>query len=106
MDRRKPRTITKASNLVPKDGVGPKHFVTVDRDDTIVHAGALAVRGDRIAAVGPSHEVVARFPDAARVDGTGKVVMPGFANIHTHFTLIIAKGIYEDLSPPHKPPFT
>ena len=32
--------------------------------------------------------------------------MPGFANIHTHFTLIIAKGIYEDLSPPHKPPFT
>ena len=36
----------------------------------------------------------------------GKVVMPGFANIHTHFTLIIAKGIYEDLSPPHKPPFT
>jgi len=40
------------------------------------------------------------------VDGAGKVVMPGFANIHTHFTLIIAKGIYEDLSPPHKPPFT
>ena len=28
--------------------------------------------------------------------------MPGFANIHTHFTLIIAKGIYEDLSPPQQ----
>ena len=46
------------------------------------------------------------FPAPRSVDGAGKVVMPGFANIHTHFTLIIAKGIYEDLSPPHKPPFT
>src|SRR6185295_15705820 len=27
-------------------------------------------------------------------------------NVHTHFPLIIAKGIYEDLSPPNKPPFT
>jgi 5-methylthioadenosine/S-adenosylhomocysteine deaminase len=80
--------------------------VTVDRNDTIHHAGALAVQGGRIAAVGPSRAVAARFPGAARIDGTGKVVMPGFANIHTHFTLIIAKGIYEDLSPPHKPPFT
>jgi 5-methylthioadenosine/S-adenosylhomocysteine deaminase len=80
--------------------------VTVDRADTIHYGAAVAIQGARIAAVGPSHEIVARFPDAEHVDGTGKVVMPGFANIHTHFTLIIAKGIYEDLSPPHKPPFT
>jgi len=77
-----------------------------DRLDTIHHDAAVAVRNGRIAAVGPSREIVARFPSAERVDGAGKVVMPGFANIHTHFTLIIAKGIYEDLSPPHKPPFT
>ena len=32
--------------------------------------------------------------------------MPGFANTHTHFTLTLARGIYEDLSPPHNPPFT
>ena len=80
--------------------------VTVDRLDTIHHDAAVAVRNGRIAAVGPSRDIVARFPGAERVDGAGKVVMPGFANIHTHFTLIIAKGIYEDLSPPHKPPFT
>jgi predicted amidohydrolase YtcJ len=36
--------------------------------------------------------IVARFPGAHAVDGSGKVVMPGFANIHTHFTLIIAKA--------------
>src|SRR4030095_4760032 len=80
--------------------------VTVDRDDTIHYDAAVAIQDGKIAAVGPSREVVARFPAAELVDGAGKVVMPGFANIHTHFTLIIAKGIYEDLSPPHKPPFT
>ena len=80
--------------------------VTVDRDDTIHYDAAVAIKDGRIAAVGPSREIVARFPGAHAVDGSGKVVMPGFANIHTHFTLIIAKGIYEDLSPPHKPPFT
>jgi hypothetical protein len=79
--------------------------VTVDRDDTIHYDAAVAVQDGKVAAVGPSREFLARFPGAQVVDGAGKVVMPGFANIHTHFTLIIAKGVYEDLSPPHKPPF-
>jgi 5-methylthioadenosine/S-adenosylhomocysteine deaminase len=81
-------------------------LVTVDFDDRVLHRAALAIVGDRIAALGPTEMVLARFPDAEIVDGRGKLVMPGFANVHTHFTLIIAKGIYEDLSPPNKPPFT
>ena len=32
--------------------------------------------------------------------------MPGFANMHTHFTMTLARGVFEDLSPPHKPPFS
>jgi 5-methylthioadenosine/S-adenosylhomocysteine deaminase len=80
--------------------------VTVDRHDTIHHAAAVLIDGDRIVAVGPSDELAARFAGATVVDGSGKVVMPGFANVHTHFSLIIAKGIYEDLSPPNQPPFT
>jgi cytosine/adenosine deaminase-related metal-dependent hydrolase len=80
--------------------------VTVDAADTIHYDAAIAIADDRIAAVGPTDEIAAQFPRARRIDGTGKVVMPGFANVHTHFWLIIAKGIYEDLSPPNKPPFT
>jgi 5-methylthioadenosine/S-adenosylhomocysteine deaminase len=34
------------------------------------------------------------------------MVMPGFANVHTHFTMTLARGVFEDLSPPHRPPFT
>jgi 5-methylthioadenosine/S-adenosylhomocysteine deaminase len=80
--------------------------VTVDPDDTIHYDAAVAVEDDRIIAIGPTDNIVARYPGAAIVDGKGKAVFPGFANIHTHFTLIIAKGIYEDVSPPQKPPFT
>src|SRR6266436_2420349 len=32
--------------------------------------------------------------------------MPGFANTHTHLTMTLARGVFEDLSPPHKPPFS
>ena len=80
--------------------------VTVDDQDTVHYGGAVAVEGDRIAAVGPSAEILARYPGTEKVDGTGKMVMPGFANIHTHLTMTLARGVFEDLSPPHKPPFS
>lgn len=80
--------------------------VTVDPNDTIHYGAAVAIKDGRIAAVGPTADIVERFPGATTVNGAGKAIFPGFANIHTHFTLIIAKGIYEDLSPPNTPPFT
>jgi 5-methylthioadenosine/S-adenosylhomocysteine deaminase len=80
--------------------------VTVDAADTIHGDGAVAVDRGRILAVGPSAELLARYPAAERVDAAGKAVMPGFANTHTHLVLTLARGIYEDLSPPNRPPFT
>jgi 5-methylthioadenosine/S-adenosylhomocysteine deaminase len=81
-------------------------IVTVDDRDSVHYDAAIAVDGDRIATIGPSAELLARFPAAERIDGTGKMVMPGFANVHTHFTMTLARGVFEDLSPPHKPPFS
>jgi 5-methylthioadenosine/S-adenosylhomocysteine deaminase len=79
---------------------------TVDATDTVIYDGAVAVEADRIVAVGSSREVLARFTSAEKIDASGKAVMPGFANAHTHLHMTLARGIYEDLSPPHKPPFT
>lgn len=81
-------------------------IVTVDDGDTIAREAALVVEDGRIAAVGPSAALLARSADAERVDGRGRVVFPGFANTHTHLPRVLARGIYEDLSPPHTPPFT
>jgi len=81
-------------------------IATVDDRDTLHYGAAIAIDADRITAIGPSAEILARHPGAEKVDGTGRMVMPGFANVHTHFTMTLARGVFEDLSPPHKPPFS
>src|SRR6266566_7216253 len=81
-------------------------IVTTDEAGSILYDAALAVRDGRIAALGPSAELRAQFPDAERIDARGRGVFPGFANTHTHLARVLARGIYEDLSPPHRPPFT
>jgi 5-methylthioadenosine/S-adenosylhomocysteine deaminase len=80
-------------------------IVTADRAGTIHYDAALVVQDRRIAAIGPSATILARAPGAERVDGRGHAVFPGFANTHTHLARVLARGIYEDLSPPHTPPF-
>lgn len=49
-------------------------------------AQAIAVRGERIVAVGPDVEVNRRIGPRTRiVDGAGKMVVPGFIDSHVHF---------------------
>jgi 5-methylthioadenosine/S-adenosylhomocysteine deaminase len=81
-------------------------IVTGNQDPSIHFDAAIAIENDLIAAMGPTDDVMARFPDAENIDGRGKLVMPGFANCHTHFVRILARGISEDQSAPNRPPFT
>jgi len=81
-------------------------IVTGERESSIQFNAAIAIENDLIAAMGPTDEVTARFPNAENIDGRGKLVMPGFANCHTHFVRILARGISEDQSAPNQPPFT
>ena len=81
-------------------------IVTADDRDTIHYGAAIAIDGPRIAAIGPTPEILSRYPAAEKIDGRGKMVMPGFANTHTHLTMTLARGVFEDLSPPHEPPFS
>jgi len=90
-----------ASDLVIHDTT----IVTADAAGTIHFDAAIAITGNRIAAIGRTRDIDARYPAAERVSGRGRAVFPGFANTHTHFPLTLARGIYEDLSPPHRPPF-
>ena len=81
-------------------------IVTADDAGAIHYDAALVVDDGRIAAIGPTAEVLARHPAAERVDGRGRAVLPGLTNTHTHLSRVLARGIYEDLSPSHTPPFT
>ena len=81
-------------------------IVTGDDAGTIHHNGAIVLDGRRIAALGTVAEMRAAFPQANEIDASGHAIFPGFANTHTHFVMTLARGVFEDLSPPHEPPFS
>jgi imidazolonepropionase len=53
-------------------------------DTGVLDHAAVAVEGDRIAAVGPQGELEARYPTAERVDCKGSILTPGLVDSHTH----------------------
>ncbi|MBN1888441.1 MAG: imidazolonepropionase [Thermoflexales bacterium] len=50
----------------------------------IIQDGALAVRGERILAVGTTSELRAAYTARQEIDAAGRVVIPGFVDPHTH----------------------
>ena len=52
--------------------------------DGVVEDGAVAIEGDRIAAVGPYDELRRRFADAEEIGSERHVAIPGLVNTHHH----------------------
>lgn len=72
--------------------------VTQNARREIVANGGVAVINGRIAAVGPSAAIEREWAELPRVDASGKAVMPGFVNAHTHVLLLALRGTVEDMS--------
>lgn len=70
---------------------------TVDANFSVYSPGAIAVRGGEIVAVGPAAEVGARYAARERFDATGKIVLPGLVNTHTHAAMTLLRGLADDL---------
>ena len=69
-------------------------------DPRLPRAGALAVLGERILAVGTTSEITALSSSETRViDGRGKTIVPGFNDAHCHFFSGLRKMMSLDLSP-------
>ena len=72
--------------------------VTMDGARAIYNDGAVVVKGDAIVAVGPRSELEARYAAAQTIDATGKLVLPGFINGHTHVPMTLFRGIHDDVT--------
>jgi 5-methylthioadenosine/S-adenosylhomocysteine deaminase len=71
--------------------------VTMDTDRRVIENGGVAVRRDKIVAVGTRDEITRRYRGARTIDATGKVVIPGLINTHTHVPMSLFRGISDDL---------
>src|SRR5260370_30478497 len=72
--------------------------VTMDAARAIYDDGIIVVKGDTIVAVGPRRELEARYAAAQTIDATGKLVLPGFINGHTHVPMTLFRGIHDDVT--------
>jgi imidazolonepropionase len=74
--------VTHASELVTLAS-GPRFGSRMD-DLAIIEGGALAVKGERIVAVGKTEEILKNFAAPNVISAEGRCVLPGFVDAHTH----------------------
>jgi 5-methylthioadenosine/S-adenosylhomocysteine deaminase len=56
----------------------------------------VAIRGDRITAVGNAEDLAGALP-AKVIDARGGIIMPGLVNTHTHAAMTLFRGLADDL---------
>jgi 5-methylthioadenosine/S-adenosylhomocysteine deaminase len=81
------------ADIVIKNGT----IVTMNEDEQILKNGGLAVEDGRIVDIGDSEKIETDYSADVELDATGKVVLPGFVNTHTHLFQNLLKGRRDDL---------
>ena len=76
----------------------PRLLVPVRPRLQVLEQMAVAVTGERIAAVMPRAEAFARYGDAVRIELPRHVLVPGFINMHTHSAMTLLRGYADDLN--------
>lgn len=80
--------------------------VTAWTGEEVIDAAAILIRDGRIAAIASGEDTSSLDVDARaeRIDGTGKLAVPGLINAHTHLYSSLARGM--SVSPFHPTSFT
>lgn len=74
-----------------------RYVLTQDPQRRVIQNGAVAIRGERIVAVGPAAEIAAKHPARQRLDRPDAILAPGLINTHTHAAMSLFRGIADDL---------
>ena len=67
--------------------------VTWEKPNRILDDHAVYIDSGLIADIGPSHELIGRYPQAERLDAGGQLLLPGNICAHTHFYSAFARGM-------------
>ncbi len=73
-------------------------IVTQDPRRSIIADGAIAVKADRIVAIGPTNDMQSRYDPKEVLDVEGSAIFPGLIDTHTHLFQTGVKGLGEDMA--------
>jgi 5-methylthioadenosine/S-adenosylhomocysteine deaminase len=73
-------------------------IVTMDADRHVFDDGAIAIRGDAIVAIGSTKDILAKYDTSQKIDATGKLILPGLINAHTHIPMVLMRGLIDDVT--------
>src|SRR5690606_15493080 len=90
MDRQKREEVT----VVIRGGT----VVTMDAERQLIADGLIAIRDGEIVAVGRRSELDGKYTAGNVIDATGKLVIPGLINGHTHVPMTLFRGMADDLA--------
>jgi 5-methylthioadenosine/S-adenosylhomocysteine deaminase len=76
----------------------PEWIAPVAPGPRLLREHAVAVDGDRIAAVLPVAQAATLYPQAQRIDLPGHLLTPGLVNLHTHASMTLLRGVGDDLA--------
>ena len=71
--------------------------LTADPSRPLIEDAVIGIAGNRLTVVAARADLEAVPKAARRIDGTGRVVTPGFVNVHTHAILTMVRGVAEDM---------
>ncbi|MEK7754499.1 MAG: amidohydrolase family protein [Acidobacteriota bacterium] len=77
--------------------VTARYVVTMDGARRVIENGAVAVRGERVAAAGPRADILKRFQAKQQLDRPHAILLPGLVNAHAHAPMSLLRGIADDL---------
>ena len=78
--------------------ISARWIVPVEPARTVLASHALVVSDERIVAVLPVTEAVARYGSYDRIDLADHVLIPGLVNLHTHAAMTLMRGMADDLT--------
>ncbi|MFX1252468.1 MAG: amidohydrolase [Promethearchaeota archaeon] len=73
-------------------------IIVMDEQNTILNKAAVAIDKDLILAIGSTKDLTSNFHASRQIDATGKVLMPGLVNGHTHLSMSLLRGLADDLA--------
>jgi cytosine/adenosine deaminase-related metal-dependent hydrolase len=72
-------------------------IVTVDRLRSIYVDGAILVQGNKIADIGATDQLKAKYTEEDEYDLTGRIIIPGLISTHMHTAQTLLRGAADDL---------